>query len=66
MRATIEAHNQDAIASLMQQLGTQNPSVAVNHVIHLYKTGFCKGFDSPKGKESESFDISAIDIPDWG
>jgi hypothetical protein len=39
MRATIEPHNQPAIAALMEQLGTTNPSIAVNFVINIYRTG---------------------------
>jgi hypothetical protein len=39
MRATIEPHNQPAIAALMEQLGTNNPSVAVNFIINAYRLG---------------------------
>jgi hypothetical protein len=39
MRATIEPHNQPAIAALMEQLGTTNPSIAVNFIINSYRTG---------------------------
>lgn len=39
MRATIEPHNQPAIAALMEQLGTTNPSIAVNFIINAYRLG---------------------------
>ena len=39
MRATIEPHNQPAIAALMEQLGTTNPSIAANYIINAYRLG---------------------------
>jgi hypothetical protein len=39
MRANIEAHHQPDIQALMVQLGTTNPSVAVNFIVSLWRTG---------------------------
>jgi hypothetical protein len=64
MRATIEPHNQAAITALMEQFGTTNPSVAVNFIIHLYRTGqqATPIGNTAKPAAADGFD----DVADWG
>ncbi|MGI0495101.1 hypothetical protein ACN4EG_25230 [Alkalinema pantanalense CENA528] len=69
MRATIEPHNHDTIAAIMEQLGTSNPSVAVNFVIHCYRVGTTvqKPLGEPKPQPVSMPAIDDFDdIPDWG
>lgn len=66
MRATIEAHNIPEITKIMEQLGTTNPSVAMNFIIHCYRTGKpeSKVIDQPVQAIAEPFD--ELNIEDWG
>jgi hypothetical protein len=60
MRATIEPHNQPAIAALMEQLGTINPSIAVNFIINVYRTGN-PGTAKPPPK-ADDIDLSGLEF----
>lgn len=64
MRTTIEPHNQPAIAALMEQLGTTNPSVAVNFIIHSYRVGQ-PASPTPAVKQApkpDMIDLSALEF----
>lgn len=39
MRVSIEKHHRERINRLAQQLGTDNPSVAVNYILGLWASG---------------------------
>lgn len=39
MRVSIEKHHRDRVFQLTQQLGSDNPSVAVNYILGLWASG---------------------------
>lgn len=70
MRVSIEKHHRDRIHRLMQQLGTDNPSVAVNYILGLWASGQLSSPPPPNSvpltSPATQTDDEFAGLLDWG
>ena len=70
MRVSIEKHHRDRVSQLAQQLGSDNPSVAVNYILGLWASGQLgpSPLNSipPASPQQQSNDDEFAALLDWG
>jgi hypothetical protein len=65
MRATIDKHNEPLVARVMETLGTDNPSVAVNYLLNHYAMGG-NSQSPPAPPKTQAADDYGLTFEDWG